>query len=163
MAITEATGVGREEAWWGWRWCKTWPDTGLTHSAWKEFTPRSWHPCSGFQAAIPALPVRQANSAHTPSLYRIEIIMVKSLLAGGWLTPQHTRQLFGKASEWWYRLICHLPFVRVGKLQISLNRRSLGFAGSQIITWIKILLSSMGKYWKKFTCVYINLPIKIFG
>ncbi|CAB1459561.1 unnamed protein product [Pleuronectes platessa] len=31
----------------------------------------------GFRATIPALPVRQAKSAHTPSLYRIEIMCLK--------------------------------------------------------------------------------------
>lgn len=35
--------------------------------------------------------------------------MVKSPLAGRWLTPQHTSQLFGKAAWKWYRIICNAP------------------------------------------------------
>lgn len=65
------------------------------HSAWKEFTPRSWHPCSGFRATIPALPVRQANSAHTPSLYRIEII-----IASGQVTHATTYKTAMWRGQW---------------------------------------------------------------
>lgn len=109
---TGPVGAGEEEVWGCLRWLKT----SAERSPW--FRDRSSHTDlerervhTPLMTTLQRFPSNHTRStcaaskqrAHTPSLYRIEIIMVKSPLAGRWLTPQQVSFLTGAgstATEW---------------------------------------------------------------